>query len=355
MEKDNKISLLIRKHKATLVWIVFPVTLGAIYLFVLEPDIYTARSTFLVQPTLSRGAISDSSASLTALAPERSKDAYTLESVLFSWGNFVRVEKSLPLAQWSQEGGMLSGYGGISTIFRQNEVQLYRFYRRHMTAHVSRRDGLLSIRYDAFSPEAAQQILATSLKYAEATLLQDARARFLAQLKASAEGLRLAQKHLSDIDQHLFLLEKRYRAANPKQNYVADLSVIAHLQEQEAQLEAKKSALLLASPNSPSLKAISAAYREIHSRIANIRSLSDAYSMRAQPLKIWLERQSAAEQALSVAQIAYQKAATEAASQPYNISELEPVNTPSAPSGPSRWENFGFLVIACFILWGFMR
>jgi len=355
MERDDKIRLFIRKYKAALVWIVFPVTLGAIYLFVLEPDTYTARTTLLVQPTLSRGAISGSSASLTALAPERSKEAYTLKAVLYSWGNFVRVEHSLPLARWGQEGGMLSGYGGISTIFRQNAVQLYRFYRGHMTARVSRRNGLLSIRYDAFSPEAAQQILATSLKYAEATLLQDARARFLAQLKASAEGLRLAQKHLSDINQHLFLLEKRYRAANPKQNRVADLSVIAHLQEQEAQLEAKRSALLLASPNSPSLKAISAASGAIHARIASLRRLSHVYILRAQPLKIWLERQIAAEKALSVAQVAYQKAATEAASPPYNISELEPINTPSAPSGPNRWEDFSLLVAACFILWGFMR
>lgn len=185
--------------------------------------------------------------------------------------------------------------------------------------------------------------------------MQTARLRIQTQLRASVQGLRIAQDHLQQVNQKVFFLEKKYQVTHPEENYRANLDILANLQEQVAKVEARRSALLLATPTSPALSALASAQGKLEERIQAIRDASQDETIRAQPIQAWLARQRAAEKALSAAQLAYQKAATEAASAPYDISALEPVSTPSAPSGPDRWEEFGILLVASLLLWGFLR
>ena len=346
----------IKKHKPLFIFVVLPLIFGGGYIWIIAPSIYTSRAKILIQPTLSQGALPGAgSASLTALSPERSKDAYTLQAILYSWGTFKNVKRSIPLARFFKLGGFFTGYSGLATQFKQNDVRLYRFYRNHLITHISKRSGILSVKVDGFSQRSAQLILSASLRYAEATIVQSADALTQAQMKASIQGLKIAKDHLATINEHLFQLEKKYQVIHTGENYHENLEVLAHLQEQAAQLEAKRSALLLSTPESPSLKALAAAHAKIEGRIDAIRNHSDVEVRRAHPLQIWLARKIAAEHALSEAQSAYQKAATKAASEPYQISALAPVSTPHAPSGPSRWQDFGILLLVCLLLWGFLR
>lgn len=352
----HKYSSFITKHKALFIFLIVPVIVGGTYIWTVAPSIYTSQAKILIQPTLSQGALPGAgSASLTSLSPERSKEAYTLRAILYSWGAFEHIQRNVPLAKCFRLGGIFIGYGGLVTKFKQNDVFLYRFYRSHLITHISKRSGVLSVRVDGFSQRSAELILRASLRYSESTLIHSADALTQAQMKASIKGLRIAESHLATINEHLFRLEKKYKVTHPGENYHSTLDVLVHLQEQVAQLEAKRSALLLSTPKAPSLTALAAAQAKIEARIASIRERADLEVMRAEPLQVWLERQLAAEHALNEAQAAYQKAATKAASEPYQISTLEPVSTPHAPSGPNRWEDFGLLLLACLLLWGFLR
>lgn len=275
-----------------------------------------------------------------------SDDGYIVQEFLASRDAMEVLEKGADLKAAYAAGGHDFIWKFPNLFTSKTEEGLYWHYQRMMSADFDSTTGVSTLKTQAFTPEAAQRLVAVLLESAEGLINRlNERARQDAIKVADAEVERMKARALA-AQAALTTFRERERLVDPNQVTLAVLETIARLSVEAATLSVQISELEKTSRNSPQITPLRGRRSAIEVQIATERHrlAGDAQAIApriAEYERLMLEREFAAK-ALITAMTALETARIEAQRQQVY---LEKVATPARPDYPS----YPWRVIWCVI------
>src|SRR5438067_1408554 len=144
------------RSRLTIILIVINVLSVAYFLLIASP-IYVSNASVIVRSGESRG--SNMSSLLSGATGEGSEfGGYVFEDFAKSWNQFERLRKPLDFARQFGKGDLVSGFGGLATLFQTNEIALWNYYKRSVDVDVETKSGIVTIAVKAFDPRFAHAL-----------------------------------------------------------------------------------------------------------------------------------------------------------------------------------------------------
>lgn len=334
--------------------VLIPNLLSILYFGLIASPIYVSTASLVVLNPQKAGP-SLSSLLAGASGDSSEEGGYLLKDYLRSWQAFTRVEKPLRLAANFRAGDFVSRYGGVTGVFRDNDVALWRYLNRRVDVDIDQKSGIVALKVLGYKPGFAFDLASAMLNDAVAHM--DA---MNAQQERDYVGSAIARK--TRIEQALqsdLAALARYRSDSgtydPKELYASNLSLLNGLALKEADLTAQRDAISDSTPNNP-------VARNLGSQISSVRGNIDATQRdiprmaRSSSLyeKLLVSRDNNIT-LLNQANMAVQEAQLNAEKNRYYLNVISTPSRPQTPEEPRRMLWIGGILLATLLLWGVLR
>ncbi|MCX5615319.1 hypothetical protein [Bombella saccharophila] len=197
-------------YKKKLFWWVCggPSLIAAVYLFVWATPRYESTAILRVYEAGGQETSGGSAATEGLGGSMASPGAYVLTQYIASWDAFQALHPERLKEHW-QNGDWPSSFGGPLTLFSSNQMRLWEYYKKHVTAQLDDISGLVTINVDGYSSDFSWTLNKDLLE--------------LARKELAESGIK------SDQAEHNMLLQK---IDLDKNSLSADLGKIAKLQKE---------------------------------------------------------------------------------------------------------------------------
>jgi capsular polysaccharide transport system permease protein len=331
-----------------------PNLVSLIYFGVIASSAFVSNASMLVFKP-SQGSVNVSSLLAGSSEGESFEGAYILEKYVASWAEFRHLSEKFDLAGEYGHGDFFSRYGGLSTLFRHNDITLWHYYQRHVEVEVNEKNNIVTLQIEGYSPE-----FTTGLGEA---LLQDAITHIDAMnQQMDRDYASNAAKSRSAIEADLERDEGAladYRAKigvlDPDSHYTAQLNLLNSLEENKAGLQSQYQSLVEATPNNPTAQNMRKAIAAISAKIESIQSeFKTLAEENARYHALLMARDNDAE-LLKEINTAAQEADLNSMKTKYYLQVISPVSTPGSPERPRRLEWIAGIFFGSLLLWSLVR
>ncbi len=334
--------------------VLIPNLLSILYFGLIASPVYVSTASLVVLNPQKAGP-SLSSLLAGASGDSSEEGGYLLKDYLASWQAFTKIEKPLRLADNFRQGDFVSRYAGLTSLFRDNDVALWRYLGRRVDVKIDQKSGIVTLKTEAYRPGFAYTL--TNALLNDAVAHMDA---MNAEQERDYVGSAIARKtRIEQALQRDLAALARYRSEtgtyDPKELYSSNLALLNGLALKEADLKAQRDAIADSTPNNP-------VARNLGSQMSSVRSNIDATQQdiprvaRSSALyeKLLVSRDTNIT-LLGQANLAVQEAQNSAEKNRYYLNVISTPSQPQTPEEPLRMLWIGGILMATLLLWGIVR
>ncbi len=340
-------------YKRKLFWFIvgIPNLLTASYLGFLATPRYVSESKIVVyRESGVSGSSSGHLASLVSGSTSIQGD-YLLSSFLHSENAFKSANPKWLAQEWSQGTGVFE-YGGLLQFFEINRLTLFHYYRRNVIIHINDHSTVLTLKTIGYNPAFTQILSKKILSYGQQVITNLGDASYREAVEYNKELVAKQKSVLEKEMYNLSAMDKKYGLVDIKQLYQSRLSVINHLMENKAELEAKERAAKALQPTNPANAIVQNEIASINDKIGLLQSQivepNNPLSQQAGNLKSVQMKIKNSYQVLQKEEDALVKAKENLLAHRYVLSYVSAPSHPTVPSLPDKW----WILWIFLITWG---
>lgn len=334
---------------------VAPVVLGALYLFVLAPDIYTTEFRFSVRvPVGQPGTMASGGASLSALFGGNPTpgtdllDNFTVADYVRSQQAAVDLDKKVNLkAMYNKPGDPFSRVGDTASA-----EKLARYWKNMVFSDYDVTTGLAIVRVKAYTAQDSYAIANALLQESNDLVNQIGQQSQQDTVRFAKQQVERATQQLADLRKEISALSgqrKGIEAAGLAFRNNTDLSVTARNNIVQLQSQIQVLTAQLHNPNAPQIRVL----RE--QLAANERALASTVDVANAPqtnrYQDLIGQLPATLQVLSNAQAAYSNARAMSDAQRLYLTTYVKPRVGESPTGPDRFADFILLTVIAGMVW----
>lgn len=288
--------------RSRMFWVIVgaPNIVSLLYFGFIASPIYVSNAALLVfRPA--QASVNVTSMLSNGSGAESFEGSHILRTYVRSWTEYQRLAARFDLVAHYRSGDFVSRYGGLATLFRQNDIALWNYYRRQADVDIDAKNNIVTLQMKAYSPE-----FAAALGHA---VLEDASAR---------------------IDSMNQQIDRDYaaNAARSRQD------VQDRLEREEAELAGFRSGAGVLDPHTSNFKTLAEQNAHYHGLL--LARDNDAALLK--------EINAAAQQA-----------DLNSIRSKYYLQVISPVSTPGSPELPRRLEWIAGIFFGSLVLWTLVR
>jgi capsular polysaccharide transport system permease protein len=334
--------------------VLIPNLLSILYFGFLAAPIYVSTASLVVlNPQKSGPSLSSLLAGASGDSSE--EGGYLLKNYLASWQAFTNVEKPLQLARNFNQGDIVSRYGGLATLFRNNDVALWTYLNRHVDVTIDPKSGIVALKTEAYRPDFAFKLASAQLSAAIAHM--DAM-----NLEQERDYVRNAIARKTRIEQALqqdLAALARFRidsgTYDPKELYASNLALLNSLAIREAELKSQRDAINEATPNNPVVRNLRSQMASVQGNITATKRDFPRMARNSAAYEKLLVSRDTNISLLSQANMAVHEAQLNAEKNRYYLNVISTPSQPQTPEKPRRLLWITGILLATMLLWGVLR
>jgi capsular polysaccharide transport system permease protein len=353
-----------KRHRWFLMFVVIPVLLSGVYLFLIASDEYVSESRFAIKAPNQRSGQVSSFANLIQTTGLSAGQEQANEVI-----DFVRSRSALQTLVESVNIGDLYGAQSVDFLSRyprpwedRTMEDLFDFYRSKVVIDLDPDTGLVVLRTRGYSAEAAETINEHLLQESERLvneLNEVARTRAISEAE---DRVVEAEQRLAAARRAVAQYRNTSELVDPLEEAAGVIGVANELVAERASIEAELSTLQRLTPDHPSIPAlrqrIASLDREIRRQTARLAGPSNSISGRLPTYDALVLEQELSSQLLVLARTTLEQARTEALKQQFYLERVVEPNVPDAPEYPHALTLLltilGFALCVYFIVWMFV-
>jgi capsular polysaccharide transport system permease protein len=334
--------------------VLIPNLLSLLYFGLVAAPVYVSTASLVVlNPQKSGPSLSSMLSGASGDSSEQG--GYLLKDYLGSWQAFTNVEKPLGVDAHFRQGDPVSRYGGLTTLFRDNDVALWRYLQSRIGVEIDQKSGIVSMDVMGYSPDFA-------LKLANA-MLADAIAHLDAmnaeQARDYVSGAIARRTRIETALQEDLAALARFRTTSgsydPRALYESNLSLLNSLSLKEADLKSQRDAIAAATPNNPVARNLGSQMSSVRGNIAAARQVfPDIAQNSARYERLVVSRDNNIS-LLAQANMSVQSAQLTAEKNRYYLNVISRPSAPQTPEEPRRLLWIAGIMLCSMLLWGVLR
>jgi capsular polysaccharide transport system permease protein len=334
-----------------------PTLLAGVYYFGIASDLYMSEAKFVVRgPAHAQAAGLSSLLNTSGVAPT-SEDTFAVHEYLMSRDAVRRLEREDDLrALLSRpEGDFFTRFPGL-IYWRTDFEALYKAYSRFVSVEVDSSSGVSTLEVKAYRPEDAQRIAQALLSFSEQLInALNERARH--------DALAVFQREVSTTEQHIVKIQTdltayrvKEKMLDPKSAAAGPIALLAQMNTQLADTQAKLAEIMLNAPHSPQIRLVQTRIASLERLIADehgkITGVSNSVASSLSEYERLDEQQRLAEKQLASAFASLEAARLEAQRQQLYLETIAQPNLADYPLYPKRLVSFATVVATCLLAYG---
>lgn len=328
--------------------------LALIYFGVIASPVYVSNASLMVR---SGESTSSNMTSLLSGATGNGAEfgGYVFKDFAKSWEEFDRLNRALDIAGHYRQGDFVGRFGGPLTLFRTNEIELWRYFQRNIGTKVDTKSGIVSLEVEGYDPVFANKLATALLRDAvdNLTAMNSQRERQL----MSSSNRRVEELSAQLAQREAALANQRQRTGifEPSEIYQARLNLLNSLAVRQTELAGKQGAVLRETPNSPMMSDLSAAMSATKARIAQEEQKIADTSRRAASYDSLRVMRDNTVSMLNQASTAMYEAQRDAINNGYFLNVISQPSMPPAPELPYRLRWILGIAMVSLLVWAILR
>jgi capsular polysaccharide transport system permease protein len=334
--------------------VLIPNLLSILYFGLIASPVYTSSASLIVLNPKQNGP------SLSSLLSGASGDSseqggYILKKYFASWEAFRKVEQPQQLAAHFRQGDLVSRYGGLTGLFRANDVTLWRYFQKRVDVTIDQKSGIVSLDVDAYDPAyavtLARALLGDAIHHMDAMNAQQERdyvRSAIARKTAVEQALR------SDLAA-LASYRSRTGTYDPKELYLSNLSLMNSLAMKETDLKSQRDAIRRSTPGNPQADTLDTAMASVRGDIATTRQGFPSIARTSSEYEKLLVSRDNNITLLGQANLALHEAQASAEKNRYYLNVISDPSEPGTPESPKRFLWIGGVLLVSLLFWGLLR
>jgi capsular polysaccharide transport system permease protein len=325
-----------------------------IYFGVIASPIYVSNASVIVRNGESAGS---NMTSLLSGATGNGAEfgGYVFKDFAKSWEEFDRLNRSLDLADHYRQGDIFGRFGGPLSLFRTNEIELWRYYQRSIGTKVDTKSGIVSLEVEGYDPAFANKLATALLRDAVANLTAMNGQRERQLMSSSNRRVDELSTELAQREAALANHRQRTGIFEPSEIYQARLNLLNSLAVRQTELAGKQGAALRETPNSPMLSDVNAAMSATKARIAEEEQRIAETSRRAAAYDSLRVMRDNTVSMLNQASTAMYEAQRDAINNGYFLNVISQPSMPPAPELPYRLRWILGIAMVSLLVWAILR
>jgi capsular polysaccharide transport system permease protein len=325
-----------------------------IYFLLIATPVYVSTASLIVyKPTQASQSLSSMLAGTGG--GSSTEGAYIVKDYIGSWDEYRNVARTVDLPGHFIQGDFVSRFGGFSTLFRKNDITLWRYYGKRVNTAIDQNSGIVSLSVEGYSSTLAATIAEK--------VLEDA-VRHIDAMNAQQETdyIRNAVDRRTSIETKLKRDEAAlaaYRTStgihDPAELYHANLALLNALNEQKTRMTAQYDAIVKATPNNPVAQNLRSAIAAVQAKITGTESDGKTLSRQAARYNELMTARDTDASLLREIETAVQQAQLNAMKNKYYLNIISAPSRPHSPELPRRLEWIAGVLLATLVLWGLLR
>jgi capsular polysaccharide transport system permease protein len=328
--------------------------LAIVYFGLIASPVYVSNASLMV-----RNGESTSSNMTSLLSGATGNGAefggYVFKDFAKSWEEFDRLNRSLDLAGHYRKGDLIGRFGGPLTLFRTNEIELWRYYQRSIGTKVDTKSGIVSLEVEGYDPVFANKLATALLRDAVANLTAMNGQREKQLMASSNRRVEELSAQLTQREAALANHRQRTGIFDPSEIYQARLNLLNNLAVRQTELAGKQGAALRETPNSPMLTDLSAAISATRARIGEEEARIAETSRRAAAYDSLRVMRDNTVSMLNQASTAMYEAQRDAINNGYFLNVISQPSMPPAPELPHRLRWILGIAMVSLLVWAILR
>jgi capsular polysaccharide transport system permease protein len=334
--------------------VVVPNIVSLIYFGIVASPVYVSNASMLVFKP-SQGSVNVNSLMSGSSDGESFEGAYILQKYIRSWTEYKNLAARIDLAQQYSQGDFVTRYGGLATLFRDNEVALWNYYQRQTEVEVNEKNNIVTVQIKGYTPDftyrLGQQMLQDAIAHID-TMNQQMERDYAANADRSRS---IIQAKLERDEAALADYRAQIGVLDPDSHYTAQLNLLTSLEQSRANLESQYRTLAGATPNNPVAQNMQKGLAAITARInaiqGDFKTLAEEY---AHYHALALARDNDAALLKEVDTTA-QQANLNSIKTKYYLQVISPISQPGSPELPRRLEWIVGIFFGSLLLWSLVR
>ena len=325
-----------------------------IYFGLIASPVYSSNASVMVRSGESAGS------NMTALFSGATGNGtefggYVFQNFVKSWTEFERLRDGQNLAQNFRNGDLISRFGGLSTFFGEDDIDLWHFYQESLVVDVDTRSGIVSLAVRGFDPEFVSR-LSDALLSDAVTHLSEMNAERERQMMSAAQ-IRVDELTAQLNAQETLLANQRRQSGiyEPTDLYQSRLNLLNELALRQTEIAAQYNAVLKESPNSPAVMDLRSALQATESKIDEETQQISRLSQQSAAHDDLQVRRDITVRLLAQASAAVHDAQRDAVSNGYFLNVISQPSRPKTAELPNRLHWIGGIFLFSVLLWGILR
>ncbi|MCX8666314.1 hypothetical protein J3T99_01550 [Acetobacteraceae bacterium B3987] len=170
-----------------------------------------------------------------------SPGSYVLTKYVASWDAFQALQPDRLKKHWEQ-GDWPSSFGGPLTLFSSNQMRLWSYYQRHVTAKVDENSGLITLNVDSYSPDFSWNLNKEVLELARKKLAESGIKADQAEHDMLVHKIGSDRNRLNDDLDKIAALQKRAGIPDLKSDYQILINGLAAVEKERISVDTRAAA-----------------------------------------------------------------------------------------------------------------
>ena len=334
--------------------VLIPNLLSILYFGLVASPVYTSSASLIVVNPKQNGP------SLSSLLSGASGDSseqggYILKSYFKSWDAFRNVEQRQQLAAHFRQGDPVSRFGGLISLFRTDDVALWRYFQRQLDVTIDQKSGIVSLDVDAYDPAyavtLARALLGDAVRHMDAMNAQQERDYIRSALARKTAAEQALQNDLAALARY----RSRTGTYDPKELYLSNLALMNSLAMKETDLKSQRDAIRGSTPGNPQADTLGTAMASVRGDIETTRKGFPTMARASSEYEKLLVSRDNDITLLGQANMALHEAQASAEKNRYYLNVISNPSEPGFPESPQRLLWIGGIFLVTLLFWGLLR
>jgi capsular polysaccharide transport system permease protein len=334
--------------------VVVPNLVCIIYFLLVASPVYVSTASLLVYKPV------QASESLTSMLSgagggSSTEGAYIVKDCVGSWDEYRNVANTINLPEHFGQGDFISRFGGLSTLFRKNDVTLWHYYQNRVNAAIDQNSGIVSLSVEGYSSALAATIAKKILEDAVRHIDEMNQQQEADYIKNAVDRRTSIEVKLKSDVATLAAYRTSTGMHDPSKLYISNLALLNSLNEQKTRMSAQYDAISKATPNNPVAKNLMSAIAAVQSKISSTESDGKTLSRQAARYDELTVARDNDISLLHEVETAVEQAQLNAMKNKYYLNLISAPSSPNSPELPRRLEWIAGVLLATLVLWGLLR
>ncbi len=350
----QRVIALAHQYRGSLIFIILPSLITAIYYFLIASDLYASEASFVVRSPSHMQSMGGLSSLLQGAGISRAQDDdYAVNDFILSRDAITALEKQVNLREIFNrpEADFLARYPNI--IFHEQAEDFFRYYQYRVDVVLDTMTGITTLTVKAFRPEDSQLIANLLLKESESLVNRMNERAHQNSVREAETEVKLSEERVVEAEQNVLAYRTRESMLDPAKSSGAIVEMLAKMQAELAMTKTRLAELDNNSPGSPLHsdleEHVTALEGQIASQRARLAGGSGSMAPKISEYEQLILKQEFAAKELAASMASLESARVEARRQSIYLDRVVEPNLPDKALFPKRIKSFLIVLISCFM------